>query len=360
MNAWNQTAGVSFVETRGVGKVRISRNQAGYWSYLGTDILHIPNNRPTLNLQGFTMNTDEREYRRVVRHEAGHTLGFPHEHMREELVALIDPEKAYDFFLRTQGWSREMVDEQVLTPLSAEFDHGHSAGSGFDHVLPASGIDYEKRSADPGRQGHQRHRLRVRRAASIRRSRMRLRHRSRQRWASPTNGRHRRTWKWTRNWCSNTLAHLVEIQACQDLPPVLHVRVGDVLMFGATGGRLLEGGTTIELLGIFSTSVLSDDGRVLQSGRTADHRLVSCAPIRAGPHRVDHGGSVARNPTTAADRDCCRRLTKMIAFGSRSVLAMGRERLRQRAGAGGRQRHHRAMSQNPGRRFHPPAGRSRQ
>jgi hypothetical protein len=34
-------------------------------------------------------------------------------------------------------------------------------------------------------------------------------------------------------------------------------------MFGATGGRLLQGGTTVELLGIFSTSVLSDDGRVL-------------------------------------------------------------------------------------------------
>jgi len=44
---------------------------------------------------------------------------------------------------------------------------------------------------------------------------------------------------------------------------VLHVRVGDVLMFGATGGRLLQGGTTVELLGVFSTSVLSDDGRVL-------------------------------------------------------------------------------------------------
>ena len=163
MNAWNQTAGVSFVETRGVGKVRISRNQAGYWPYLGTDILHIPNNRPTLNLQGFTMNTDEREYRRVVRHEAGHTLGFPHEHMREELVALIDPEKAYDFFLRTQGWSREMVDQQVLTPLSEDSIMGTPPDQDFDHVLPASGIDYERRSADPGRLGHQRHRPRVRR-----------------------------------------------------------------------------------------------------------------------------------------------------------------------------------------------------
>jgi Astacin (Peptidase family M12A) len=117
MNAWNQTGCISFVETSGVGAVRISRNQAGYWSYLGTDIMHIPNNRPTLNLQGFTMNTPDSEFHRVVRHETGHTLGFPHEHMRQELVDLIDPEKAYDFFLQTQGWSPEMVDQQVLTAL---------------------------------------------------------------------------------------------------------------------------------------------------------------------------------------------------------------------------------------------------
>ena len=37
--------------------------------------------------------------------------------MRKELVARIDPQKAYDFFLRTQGWNRTMVDQQVLTPL---------------------------------------------------------------------------------------------------------------------------------------------------------------------------------------------------------------------------------------------------
>jgi hypothetical protein len=149
MNAWNQTAGVSFVETRGVGKVRISRNQAGYWSYLGTDILHIPNNRPTLNLQCFTMNTDEREYRRVVRHEAGHTLGFPHEHMREELVALIDPEKAYDFFLRTQGWSREMVDQQVLTPLSED----SIMGTPPDQVSCATSFPDQLRNGQPIRGG---------------------------------------------------------------------------------------------------------------------------------------------------------------------------------------------------------------
>ena len=117
LNAWTRTGGISFAETRGVGEIRISRGGGGYWSYVGTDVLLIPRNRPTMNLQGFTMSTSEAEFRRVIRHEAGHTLGFPHEHMRRELVDRIDPEKAYDYFLRTQGWDRATVDQQVLTAL---------------------------------------------------------------------------------------------------------------------------------------------------------------------------------------------------------------------------------------------------
>lgn len=117
LNAWNRLGCISFVETKGIGQVRISRGGGGYWSYIGTDILHIPSSQQTMNLEGFTMNTQDDEYKRVIRHEAGHTLGFPHEHMRKELIARIDPQKAYDYFLRTQGWDRAMVDQQVLTPL---------------------------------------------------------------------------------------------------------------------------------------------------------------------------------------------------------------------------------------------------
>lgn len=120
MNAWTKTASISFVETKGVGEVRISRDPGGFWSYLGTDILHIPRNRQTMNLQGFTMNTQESEYRRVVRHETGHTLGFPHEHLRRTLVTRIDPDKAYIYFRRTQGWDKQTVDQQVLTPLDEQ------------------------------------------------------------------------------------------------------------------------------------------------------------------------------------------------------------------------------------------------
>jgi hypothetical protein len=117
MNAWASKTSMSFTLTSGTGDVRISREPGGYWSYVGTDILHIPQNRQTMNLEGFTMNTEDSEFFRVVRHEAGHTLGFMHEHMRRALVARIDPQKAYSYFEQTQGWDKQTVDEQVLTPL---------------------------------------------------------------------------------------------------------------------------------------------------------------------------------------------------------------------------------------------------
>jgi len=119
MNAWSEEAnvGIDFAETAGTGQVRISREPGGFFSYLGTDVLLIPPSLQTMNLESFTMGTPESEYRRVVRHETGHTLGFPHEHMRRELVERIDPQKAYPYFLQTQGWDKQTVDEQVLTPL---------------------------------------------------------------------------------------------------------------------------------------------------------------------------------------------------------------------------------------------------
>jgi hypothetical protein len=127
MNAWTKTVSISFYQTTGTGNVRISTGGQGYWSYLGTDILLIPSNQATMNLQGFTMNTPESEFIRVIRHETGHTLGFPHEHMRQELVNRIDPQKAYDYFWRTQGWNQAMVNQQVLTPLSTTSIYGTAA-----------------------------------------------------------------------------------------------------------------------------------------------------------------------------------------------------------------------------------------
>src|SRR5205085_8576725 len=82
MNAWAKTANVRFVQTKTDPQVRIAREggaDGGYWSYLGTDILQIDADQPTMNLEAFAMDTPESEFHRVVRHETGHTLGFPHE-----------------------------------------------------------------------------------------------------------------------------------------------------------------------------------------------------------------------------------------------------------------------------------------
>lgn len=123
MNAWSRTANVQFIESSTDPQVRITldrRNEFGlYWSGVGTDILYtgwFPANKPTMNLGGFTDSTSDAELKRVVRHETGHTLGFPHEHLRKEIIDRIDREKAIAYFLRTNDWDEQKTTQNVLTP----------------------------------------------------------------------------------------------------------------------------------------------------------------------------------------------------------------------------------------------------
>jgi hypothetical protein len=115
-NEWSKVGCIAFAESP-TGEVRITLRGDGYWSYLGTDILHIPNNQPTMSLQGFSIRTPEGEYKRVVRHEFGHTLGFPHEHMLCEIVQRLDPAKTIAWGQRVLGWDAQTVTEQILTPI---------------------------------------------------------------------------------------------------------------------------------------------------------------------------------------------------------------------------------------------------
>lgn len=117
VNQWNRYANVEFVRVDGGGQVRISRGRGGYWSYLGTDVLQVPKSQPTMNLEGFVLATSDAEYDRVPPHEAGHTLGAPHEHLRAALIRRLDREKVISYFMRTQGWGREDVIAQTLTAL---------------------------------------------------------------------------------------------------------------------------------------------------------------------------------------------------------------------------------------------------
>jgi uncharacterized protein YkwD len=121
MKAWETSANINFVPAPAgqPGMVRVTLRGDGYWSYIGTDILSVPANQPTMSLQDFDNPAmPESEFHRVVRHETGHTLGFPHEHARIQIVSLLDPQKTISYFKVTQGWDEQTIRDQILTPLS--------------------------------------------------------------------------------------------------------------------------------------------------------------------------------------------------------------------------------------------------
>jgi hypothetical protein len=59
------------------------------------------------------------------------------------------------------------------------------------------------------------------------------------------------------------MSRLIELQRVQDAPSHLSVRVGDVLLIGATGGRVEDGGAAVELWGPFVSGVVGTDGSVV-------------------------------------------------------------------------------------------------
>ncbi len=59
------------------------------------------------------------------------------------------------------------------------------------------------------------------------------------------------------------MSRLVEIQLDQPILAPLAVRAGDVLMFQATGARVHEGGSAVEMWGPFRTAVVGADGSIL-------------------------------------------------------------------------------------------------
>lgn len=125
LNRWSSTANIRFEQTRDrmASDVRIGFVQGdGSWSFMGTDCLAIAKDRRTMNLGWLLQNPDdEDEWRRVVVHEAGHTLSFGHEQAHPEGKIDWNRDAVYAFYTGPpNNWSRSQVDAQVFQKYAGE------------------------------------------------------------------------------------------------------------------------------------------------------------------------------------------------------------------------------------------------
>ena len=115
---WSDHANISFAFGDDPNaEIRISFEQEGSWSYLGTVAKQIPKSAPTMNYGWLTPDSDDDEYSRVVLHEFGHALGAIHEHQNPDVEIPWDKEAVYAYYAR-QGWSRLQVDRNLLEAYS--------------------------------------------------------------------------------------------------------------------------------------------------------------------------------------------------------------------------------------------------
>jgi hypothetical protein len=99
-------------------EIRITFKEPGSWSALGTDALDrnmYPLDRPTMCLGSVTLEMQEEQTARVIRHEFGHALGLLHEHQNPNAEFPWNRDAVYrDLAGPPNNWDRVTVDHNIF------------------------------------------------------------------------------------------------------------------------------------------------------------------------------------------------------------------------------------------------------
>jgi hypothetical protein len=102
-------------------EIRISFEQEGSWSYIGTTALVIDKAEPTMNFGWLEEDTPDEEYERVVVHEFGHALFCIHEHQNPSTNIPWDKDAVYAYYMGPPNfWTKEQVDQNLFARYSTD------------------------------------------------------------------------------------------------------------------------------------------------------------------------------------------------------------------------------------------------
>jgi len=114
--AWTRHANIHFLFGAGAdAEIRIAFEPNGSWSYIGTEALRVPKEKPTMNLGWLNAETTNQEVRRVVLHEFGHLLGCLHEHQNPSGGIPWDREAVYRYYGGPpNNWDQAKIDRNIF------------------------------------------------------------------------------------------------------------------------------------------------------------------------------------------------------------------------------------------------------